>query len=201
MAAPRTPKTASPELEMLDVRAASAWEQWLERNHEARTEGVWLRLLRKGAAEATLTYLEAVEVALCFGWIDGQAKRHDEISRVQRFTPRRRRSVWSKVNTERAERLIQEGRMRPAGLREVEAAKVDGRWEHAYDPPSKATVPDDFLAELKTHPRAAAFFATLTKRNTFPIAYRLQTARTPETRAKRIRSIIEMFERGEKFHD
>jgi uncharacterized protein YdeI (YjbR/CyaY-like superfamily) len=162
---------------------------------------VWLRLLKKGQAGSTLEYKQAVEIALCFGWIDGQGKRHDDISRVQRFTPRRARSVWSKINTERAERLIAEGRMRPAGLREVEAAKQDGRWQRAYDPPSKAEIPQDFLDELRKHKKAAAFFATLNKRNTYPIVYRLQTAKTPETRAKRMRAMIEMFERGEKFHD
>src|SRR5687767_6435216 len=109
----------------LDVRSADDWTAWLERNHESTSEGVWLRLFRKGAPEATLTYVEAVEVALCFGWIDGQAKRHDDVSRVQRFTPRRARSMWSKVNVERAERLTAEGRMRPAGLQAIEAAKAD----------------------------------------------------------------------------
>jgi uncharacterized protein YdeI (YjbR/CyaY-like superfamily) len=116
--------------------------------------------------------------ALCYGWIDGQGKKHDDVSRVQRFTPRRSRSVWSKVNTERAERLIADGRMQPAGLREVGAAKQDSRWRQAYDPPSRATVPEDFLAELRKHKKAAAFFATLNKRNTYPVSYRLQTAWT-----------------------
>ena len=186
---------------ILDVRSARDWERWLERHHAKMPEGVWLRLFRKGESESTLDYRQAVEVALCFGWIDGQSKRHDEISRVQRFTPRRARSVWSKVNTERAERLIGEGRMRPAGSREIDAAKRDGRWGRAYDPPSTASIPEDFLAELGKHKKAAAFFATLNKRNTYPVVYRLQTATTPETRAKRIRVMIEMFERGEKFHD
>ncbi len=138
---------------------------------------------------------------MCFGWIDGQAKRFDDVSHVQRFTPRRERSGWSKINTERAERLIEEGRMRPAGLREVEAARQDGRWQRAYDPPSKAQVPQDFLAELRKHKKAAAFFATLDKRNTYAIVYRLQTAKTPETRAKRLQAMIEKLDRGEKFHD
>ena len=186
---------------VLDVRSAREWERWLDRNHAKVPEGVWLRLFKKGQTESTLEYLHAVEVALCFGWIDGQGKGHDEASRVQRFTPRRARSVWSKINTERAERLTAEGRMRPAGLREIELAKKDGRWARAYDPPSTASIPEDFLAELRKHKRAAAFFATLNKKNTYPVTYRLQTAKTPETRAKRIQAIIEMFERGEKFHD
>ena len=186
---------------VLDVRSAREWERWLERNHAKVPEGVWLRLFKKGQSASTLDYPQAVEVALCFGWIDGQGKPHDEVSRVQRFTPRRARSVWSKLNTERADRLTTEGRMRPAGLREVELAKKDGRWGRAYDPPSTAAIPDDFLAELRKHKKAAAFFATLNKRNTYPVVYRLQTAKTPETRAKRIQTMIEMFERGEKFYD
>ncbi len=186
---------------LLDPRTATAWEAWLDEHHEDTPEGVRLRLFRKDAPEAELTYVQAVEVALCFGWIDGQVKRLDDTSRAQRFTPRRPRSTWGKINRERAERLIAEGRMRPAGSREVDAAKADGRWELAYDPPSTAEIPEDFLAELAKHDRAAAFFATLDKRNTFPVAYRLQTARTPATRAKRMQAIIEMLDRGERFHD
>ncbi len=190
----------SQERQVLDVRSVEEWEHWLERNHAKAPEGVWLRLFRKGRSEADLDYSQALESALCFGWIDGQKRRHDDISWVQRFTPRRPRSGWSKVNTERAERLVAEGRMRPAGLREIEAAKQDGRWTRAYDPPSAASVPEDFLAELNEHEQAAAFFATLDKRNIYAVVYRLQTAKTQATRAKRVRAMIEMFERGEKFH-
>jgi uncharacterized protein YdeI (YjbR/CyaY-like superfamily) len=192
---------AQPRPAVLDVGSASAWRRWLDANHESVPEGVWLRLFRKGVKDATLSYSEAVEVALCFGWIDGQAKKHDDVSRVQRFTPRRTRSAWSKINTERAERLMQAGHMRPAGQREVDAAKADGRWASAYDPPSRASVPEDFLKEIRKNKKAAAFFSTLNKQNTYSVAYRLQTAKTPETRAKRMRAIIEMFERGEKFWD
>ena len=131
---------AQPRPAVLDVRSASEWEQWLDDNHESVPEGVWLRLFRKGVSDATLEYSEAVDVALCFGWIGGQGKKHDDVSRVQRFTPRRTRSVWSKINTERAERLVQAGQMRPAGQREVDAARADGRWAQAYDPPSRASV-------------------------------------------------------------
>jgi uncharacterized protein YdeI (YjbR/CyaY-like superfamily) len=200
MARARDPNPAA-DPEILDVRSARDWEQWLDRNHQTVPEGVWLRLFKKGRGEATLAYSEAVDVALCFGWIDGQGRPHDDQSRLQRFTPRRRASVWSKVNTERADRLIQSARMRSAGQREVDAAKADGRWDQAYDPPSRAVIPDDFLVELNKHKKAAEFFATLNKRNTYPVAHRLQTAKTPETRAKRIQKIIEMFERGEKFYD
>jgi len=190
-----------PEPAVLDVRTVEQWERWLDANHEKKQEGVWLRLFKKGQPEAKLSHIDAVEVALCFGWIDGQAKKHDDVSRVQRFTPRRPRSLWSKVNTQRAERLIEAGRMKPAGMRAVEAAKRDGRWQKAYEPSSTATIPDDFMRQLRKNTKAAAFFATLNKRNTYPVAYRLQTAKTEETRARRIAAMIEMFERGEKFYD
>jgi uncharacterized protein YdeI (YjbR/CyaY-like superfamily) len=193
--------TPRPQPIVLDLRSPAEWERWLEQNHEAKQEGAWLRLFKKGHPDAGLSYPDAVLTALCFGWIDGQAKKHDDVSRIQRFTPRRRRSVWSKLNIERAERLIDEGRMQDAGLRAIEAAKQDGRWEKAYDPPSTATIPDDFLSELRKNKRAEAFFATLNKRNTYPVVHRLQTAKTAETRARRIQAMIDMFERGEKFHD
>jgi uncharacterized protein YdeI (YjbR/CyaY-like superfamily) len=191
----------APEPKVLTVASAARWEAWLVKHHVDTPQGVWLRLFNKNSNRNSPTYIEAVEVALCFGWIDGQAKSYDDESRIQRFTPRRARSIWSKVNTERAERLIAAGRMQPAGLAEIERAKGDGRWERAYDPPSASVVPDDFLAELAKHKKAQAFFATLNKRNTFPVSFRLQNAKTPETRAKRINAMIEMFERGEKFHD
>jgi uncharacterized protein YdeI (YjbR/CyaY-like superfamily) len=191
-------------MDVLDVATAKQWETWLTRNGDKTDEGVWLVLRNKAARTArSLTYEQAVEVALCFGWIDGQGRKHDDFpdARVQRFTPRRKRSVWSRINTERAERLVQEGRMRPAGLAEIERAKADGRWAAAYEPSSTATVPEDFLAELDKHPKAKAFFATLNKRNTYPVTYRLTTAKKPETRAKRIADMIAMFERGERFYD
>lgn len=187
--------------EVLDVRSAKEWEQWLRANHAKVPDGVWLRMLPKSSPDHNITWDEAVDVAICYGWIDGQSRKHDDVSRVQKFTPRRARSSWSKINTERAERLIKARRMRAAGLRQIEAAKQDGRWASAYSPPSRATVPDDFLRELKKSKKAAAFFKTLNKRNTFPVVYKLETAKTPETRAKRIKAMIEMFERGEKFYD
>jgi uncharacterized protein YdeI (YjbR/CyaY-like superfamily) len=193
--------TRRSEPAVLDVRSSDDWEAWLARNHDAVPEGVWLRLFKKDRPEATLTYSAALDVALCFGWIDGQVRKHDDVSRVQRFTPRRPRSGWSKLNTQRAERLIAAGRMRPSGQNEVDAAKEDGRWQAAYDSPSTAEVPDDFLAALRRNEKAAAFFATLDRRNLYPIVYRLQTAKKPETRAKRIDAIIDMLERGEKFHE
>jgi uncharacterized protein YdeI (YjbR/CyaY-like superfamily) len=189
------------ELPVLDVRSVAELEAWLEANHATATAGVWLRLSKKNDPSPGLIYADAVEVGLCFGWIDGQGRKHDDVSSLVRFTPRRARSVWSRINTERAERLIAEGRMRPAGLAEVERAKADGRWAAAYEPSSTGTVPDDFLAALEEHPKAKAFFATLNKRNTYPVVHRLQTARTPETRARRMQAMIEMFERGERFYD
>jgi uncharacterized protein YdeI (YjbR/CyaY-like superfamily) len=192
------------EPKILDVATAKAWERWLE-THAAKTdEGVWLVLRNKAARKPTsLTYEQAVEVALCFGWIDGQGKKHEghDDQRLTRFSPRRKRSVWSRINTERAGRLIAEGRMRPSGQAEIDRAKADGRWDNAYEPSSTASIPEDFLEALEQHPKAKAFFATLNKRNTYPVTYRLQQAKKPETRAKRIAQFIEMFERGERFFD
>lgn len=187
--------------EVLDVGSAKEWEAWLKVNHAKTPEGVWLRMFPKKSPQHNLTWDEAVDVAICYGWIDGQGKPYDDVSRVQRFTPRRKNSSWSKVNTERVERLTKSRRMRAAGVREVEAAKADGRWDRAYSPPSRAEVPDDFMRELKKNKKALEFFKTLNKRNTYPVVYRLETAKKPETRAKRIQTFIEMFERGEKFFD
>ena len=186
--------------QVLDVASAAEFEAWLDSHHGSTSEGVWLRMFKKPHPRSTFDWNAAVDVALCFGWIDGQSKPHDDESRVIRFTPRRKGSVWSKLNTERVERLTAEGRMRAAGQREVDAAKADGRWAAAYDPPSRMEVPADFLEELERHPRAKAFFATLNKRNTYAVAYRLTTAKKPETRAKRLHDLIERFDRGEPLH-
>jgi len=147
-----------------------------------------------------VSYAEAVEQALCFGWIDGQKRSLDAHHWLQRFTPRRARSLWSKVNCEKALALIEQGRMQPAGLREVERARHDGRWEQAYDPPGRAQVPPDLEAAFARHPRAAAFFATLDGANRYAVLWRLQTAKRPETRARRIEQFVAMLERGEKLH-
>ena len=190
-----------PEPELLILDGDDAWERWLEEHHATTDEGVWLRLPKKHATTSGPTYVGAVEAALCFGWIDGQGRRLDDEFSLQRFTPRRKRSVWGKINVERAERLIAEGRMRPAGLAEIERAKADGRWAKAYDPPSTSELPEDFLAELEKRPKAKAFFETLDKRNTYPISFRLQTAVKPETRARRLAAILDQLERGERFHE
>jgi len=172
---------------------------WLA-THHSKPGGIWLRIYKKDSRVATVTYAEALDQALCFGWIDGQKKPYGKQSWLQRFTPRRPRSGWSKRNTQHAERLIKSGQMAPAGLKEVNAAKVDGRWKAAYDSFSKAVVPDDFLSRLAKNKKAKAFFETLNKTNLYSIAYRLQTAKRPETREKRARAIIAMLARGAKFH-
>lgn len=176
-----------------------AWEAWLE-EHGATTDGVWVRIAKKGHDEPSITRAEALDVALCHGWIDGLKRTEDERWYRQRFTPRRPRSRWSKVNREHVERLIAAGRMRPAGQREVDAAKADGRWDAAYDAPSTATVPDDLRAALAERPGAAAFFDALDGRNRYAILYRIAEAKRAETRARRIATFADMCAAGETLH-
>jgi uncharacterized protein YdeI (YjbR/CyaY-like superfamily) len=175
------------------------WAAWLDKHHGG-SSGLWLRLAKKGSDIQSVSYAEALEVALCYGWIDGQKKAYDESSWLQKLTPRGDRSLWSKVNREKAEELIRTGRMKPAGLAAVERARQNGRWEAAYDSPSNATVPSDFQAELDRHPKAKAFFDTLNSANRYAILWRIQTVKKAETRARRIRQFIEMLERNEKIH-
>jgi uncharacterized protein YdeI (YjbR/CyaY-like superfamily) len=175
------------------------WEAWLARNHKG-SGGVWLRIYKKGSGQASVTYAEALDVALCYGWIDSLKRSLDGVSWVQRFGPRRARSPWSRINTGHAERLMKAGRMKAAGLKEVEAAKEDGRWQRAYDSPRASAIPADFLEALSRDKKAKAFFDGLNKANLFAIAYRLQTAKKPETREKRMKAILAMLSRGEKFH-
>ncbi len=158
-----------------------------------------LKFSRKIPKKKTITYAEALDVALCFGWIDGQKKTFDEESWLQKFTPRREKSIWSKVNIGHVERLTNDGRMTQAGLKAIEKAKANGNWEKAYDSPSKMTIPDDFLKEISKNKKAEAFFLTLNKTNLFSIGFRLQTAKKQETREKRMKEIIEMLAKGEKF--
>lgn len=186
-------------MEMLSFKTAQAWEAWLDRHH-ADTDGVWLRIFKKDSGRPTVTYAEALDGALCHGWIDGLRRSHDAVSYVQKFTPRRAKSVWSKINTEHIVRLRGLGKMKPAGEAAVEAAKKDGRWEAAYDGPSKSTIPEDFLRALAKNKKAKAFFATLNKTNLYAITWRLQTARKPETRARRMQAILEMLAAEKKFH-
>lgn len=171
-------------------------EAWID-EHGEDSDGIWLKFAKKDSGIESVVYAEAVEIALSYGWIDGQAKRHDDHHYLQRFTPRRPRSKWSKINREKAERLMAESRMRPAGLREVERAKEDGRWDEAYDSPSTATVPDDFRAALDAEPAAAEFFASLGSTRRYSFLYRITDAKRPETRAKRIAEYVELLARGE----
>jgi uncharacterized protein YdeI (YjbR/CyaY-like superfamily) len=180
-------------------KSARAFRTWLARHHD-RCEGVLLRIYKKDSGLATVTYAEALDQALCFGWIDGQKLPCDEASWLQKFTPRRPGSGWSKRNTEHAQRLIDAGEMTDAGLAEVQAAQADGRWNAAYDAFGSAEVPQDFIVELKRNRKAHGFFKTLNRTNVYSIVYRLQTAKKPETREKRMQAIIAMLARGEKFH-
>jgi uncharacterized protein YdeI (YjbR/CyaY-like superfamily) len=174
-------------------------EAWLEENF-GESEGLWLKIAKKGAPEPSVTYAEALELALCFGWIDSQKRGFDETHFLQRFTPRRPRGRWSRINRDKAEKLIAAGTMRPAGLAEVDAAKADGRWEAAYEGQRTAKVPDDLQRELDANEAAREFFAGLDSTNRYAIVYRLNDAKKPETRERRLRKFIAMLERGEKIH-
>jgi uncharacterized protein YdeI (YjbR/CyaY-like superfamily) len=187
------------EDEPLAFATQDEWRAWLATNH-AQSDGIWIKFAKKASGIPTVVYAEAIEVALTYGWIDGQVKRIDDDWYRQRFTPRRARSVWSKINRAKAEKLIADGAMEPAGRAEVERAKVDGRWERAYDSPTTATVPDDLRAALDADPVAARFFAELDGNNRYAILHRIQNATRPETRAKRIAQFVAMCGRGETLH-
>lgn len=176
------------------------WATWLKNNYNTST-GLWLQLAKKNTDAQSVSYDEAIEIALCYGWIDGQKKAHSEQYWLQKFTPRSSKSVWSKINKSKALALIKSGKMKPAGLKEVERAKQDGRWNAAYDSASKSTVPDDFQQALDGNARAGKFFATLDSRNRYSVLYRIQTARNAETRAKRIAQFVQMLAKHEKIHD
>jgi len=180
-------------------RDAMAFEAWLQKHH-ATSDGLWLQIAKKGANETSVTYPEAVEAALCWGWIDGQKKGLDEQHFLQRFTPRRARSIWSKINVAKVATLIEAGRMQPAGHAQVAAAKADGRWAQAYDGARTASVPEDLQAALDAHPAAKAFFATLNAGNRYAVTWRVQTAVKPGTRARRVAQLVEMLGRGEAVH-
>ena len=177
----------------------AAWERWLA-EHAERSSGAWLKIAKKASGIPTVAYPEVLDVAICFGWIDGQRRPHDERFFLQRFTPRGPRSRWSQINCQRAERLIDEGRMRPPGRRQVQAAKADGRWEAAYAPQSRATVPEDFQRELDRNPAAREFFATLRGQNRYAFLYRINDAKRPDTRARRIATFIAMLNEGKTFY-
>lgn len=191
--------SAPRELPIIDFAQQAHWAEWLEEHH-ATSPGVWLRLAKKTADVASVSYAEAVETALCFGWIDGQKDSYDDQAWLQKFTPRGPRSVWSRINREKVAKLVESGRMRPAGLAAVERAKQSGQWEAAYDSSSTATVPPDLQAELDKSKAAAAFFASLDSANRYAILWRVQTAKKPETRQRRITELVAMLKRREKIH-
>ncbi len=186
-------------LPILAFKTQVSLEKWLKKNHST-SDGVWLKIHKKGSGIPTVSYTQAVNEALCYGWIDGLLNPLYEKAYMIRFTPRRSKSIWSKKNIEKVTRLINEGKMKPAGLKEIESAKADGRWDQAYDSPSNIEMPDDFLKSLSKIPKAKKFYLTLNKANTYAIAWRLQTAKKPETREKRMKTILEMLSKGEKFH-
>ena len=192
-------KPAAPTPEALRFATQRAFETWMRRNH-ASSDGAWLLISKAGAEKPTITYPQAVEVALCHGWIDGQKKPFDERHWLQRFTPRRAHSLWSKTNRARAEALIQAGRMQPHGMAEVARARADGRWDAAYDGARTAEVPPDLERALAARPEARRFFGELDGANRYAVLWRVQTAKKPETRSRRIAMLVEMMARGDKIH-
>ena len=184
---------------ILTLASEAEWEAWLDADH-ATSDGVWLKFAKKGSGVETVVYAEALDVALCYGWIDSQVARLDERFYLQKFTPRRARSKWSHINREKIEALTKQGRMKPAGLEQVELAKADGRWDAAYSSPASTEVPDDLKAALDASPKAAEFWDGLNKSNRFAILYRLHDAKKPETRARRLEKFVAMLERGEKLY-
>lgn len=189
----------STDLPIQPFASKTKWADWLAKRHD-KSPGVWLKLAKKDSRIKSITYEEALDVALCYGWIDGQKKGFDEKYWLQKFTPRGPKSIWSKINTEKAERLIASGEMKPAGLKTIEAAKADGRWEAAYASQKNITIPDDFQAALNKNKKAQALFETLKSGERYSFLFRIHNAKKPETRAKRIQQFVEMLEKGEKIH-
>ena len=187
------------DLPQLPFESADAWHDWLTENHES-APGVWIKMAKKGSGVPSVAYPEVLDIAICFGWIDGQRKALDDTHFLQRFTPRGPRSRWSKINRDKATRMIESGEMKPAGMREVERAKADGRWDAAYDGQRTMEVPADLQEALDANPQAKAFFATLNSQNRYAVLYRVHDAKRPETRARRIAQFVEMLGRGEKLH-
>ena len=185
-------------LQTLPFASDAAWERWLAQHHDG--DGVWVKIAKKDSGIDSVRYPEVLEIALCFGWIDGRRQALDERHFLQRFTPRRRSSRWSRINRETAERLIADGRMHPAGLAEVERARADGRWDAAYEGQRSITVPDDLARELDARPQAKAFFEQLSSQNRYAILYRLHDAKRAETRARRLAKFVAMLEAGETIH-
>jgi uncharacterized protein YdeI (YjbR/CyaY-like superfamily) len=191
--------TDKQDLPIISFASRDAWEAWLDENHAA-SDGLWLKIAKKGSGIETVSFAEALDVALCYGWIDSQADSFDDQYWLQRFTPRRPRSKWSKRNRAKVTKLIEEGKMKPAGLQQVEQAKADGRWEAAYEPQSTAMVPVDLRQELEKSEVAREFFATLDRANRYAILYQIQDARKPETRARRIAKYMAMLSQQKKLY-
>ena len=189
----------TPELPIISFASQAEWTDWLAKHHDQST-GLWMKLAKKDSGIPSVTYEQAVESALCYGWIDGLKKSFDGQFWLQKFTPRGPKSIWSKINVEKAEKLIASGQMQPAGLKTVEAAKLDGRWEQAYASQKNIGIPEDFQRALDASPKAREFFATLKSASRYSFLFRIQTAKKAETRAKRIEQFIAMLERGEKFN-
>ena len=190
---------AADDLEILPFESAAAWEAWLGEHHET-SPGVWLKIAKKASGVASVSYDEALDAALCHGWIDAKKRSFDDTFFLQKFTARRPRSVWSRRNREKAAQLIEAGRMRSAGLEQVELAKADGRWDAAYEGSRSATVPDDLRRALDRNPAAAEFFAALDRTNRYAVLWRIQTAKRPDTRARRIERLVQMLAEGRKLH-
>lgn len=187
------------EMPVMAFSSQQEWKEWLNTQHSLY-DGVWMRIYKKDTGIPSVNHEEALDIALCYGWIDGQAKKYDETSYLQKFTPRRKRSLWSKRNIDKVTRFIEDGKMHDAGMKAIEAAKADGRWQSAYDSASNAEIPEDFILELSKDAAGYAFFKTLNKANLYAIAWRLQTATKPEIRAKRMKTLLDMLSRKEKLH-
>jgi uncharacterized protein YdeI (YjbR/CyaY-like superfamily) len=192
--------SSAPKEEIRMFAAPCDWETWLDENHHDLA-GLWMRIAKKGSRLRSVTYSEALEVALCYGWIDGQKRPESDKAWLQRFLPRSANSIWSKINREKAKALITGGRMKPAGLAAVEAAKKDGRWEAAYDSARNAKIPEDFALALRGSRSAREFFESLDGANRYAVLFRIQTVKKAETRARKIRDFVEMLERGERIHE
>ena len=192
-------RKSTEEFKILSFKNSEEWNNWLSKNHSA-SNGIKIRFFKKDSGVKSITHSETLDEALCYGWIDGQLEKYDEKSWLRKFTPRRARSIWSKKNIERVEKLIKLNKMKSSGLKEINEAKKDGRWKKAYDSPSNMKVPDDFLKELSKDKKALKFFESLNKANKYAIAWRLQTAKKPETRINRMNKLLDMLSRGEKLH-
>jgi uncharacterized protein YdeI (YjbR/CyaY-like superfamily) len=187
------------DLPVIPFASQKKWEVWLAKEHD-KSAGIWMKIAKKGTGVSTVTYAEALEIALCYGWIDGQKGSFDDTYFLQRFTPRRPKSIWSKINVEKVKQLIKSGKMKPAGLKAVEAAQKNGRWDKAYDSQTYMTVPKDFQVALNKNKKARAFFETLNKVNRYAILFRIHNAKKAETRERRIKQFIEMLARNEKLY-